>query len=96
MPLRVLAVPSFTRVFKKLHEEDQKTIQKAIATVAQDPAQGQEKKGDLAGLFVCKFKLNNQETLLGYRLQPSKAAPEQLVLIAVGPPHENFYTAIKR
>ena len=95
MPLTVLAVPSFTRIFKKLHEKDQKTIQKAIVVIAEDPAQGQEKKGDLAGLFVYKFKLNNQETLLGYRLQPSKSSPEELVLIAVGP-HENFYTGLKR
>jgi mRNA-degrading endonuclease RelE of RelBE toxin-antitoxin system len=95
MPLSVLAVPSFTRVFKKLHEKDKAAIKQAIAAVAQDPAQGQEKKGDLAGLFVYKFKLNNQETVLGYRLQPSKTAPEELVLIAIGP-HENFYAGVKR
>ena len=95
MPLSVLAVPSFTRIFKKLHERDQKAIQKAIAVISEDPAQGQEKKGDLAGLFVYKFKLNNQETLLGYRLQASKKAPEELVLIAVGP-HENFHIELKR
>ena len=95
MPLSVLAVPSFTRIFKKLHDKDQKTIKQAIADIAQDPTRGQEKKGDLAGLFVYKFKMNSQESLLGYRLQPSKSAPEELVLIAVGP-HENFYTGLKR
>jgi hypothetical protein len=95
MPLSVLAVPSFTRIFKKLHDRDQQTIKEAIADIAQDPTGGQEKKGDLAVLFVYKFKLNNQETLLGYRLQPLRSAPEELVLIAVGP-HENFYIELKR
>jgi len=46
-------------------------------------------------VFVHKFKLNKQETLLAYRLQPNKLAPEALVLLAVGP-HENFYAQLKR
>ena len=95
MPLNILAVPSFTRIFKKLHDKDKKVIQAAITQLAKNPAKGQEKKGDLSGVFVFKFKLNSQETLLGYRLEPDKNAPQDLVLLAVGP-HENFYTQLKR
>jgi hypothetical protein len=44
---------------------------------------------------VHKFKLNNRETLLAYRLQPDKFNPQALILLAVGP-HENFYVQLKR
>ena len=67
----------------------------AVQAVASDPMLGEEKRGDLSGVFVYKFKLNKQETLLTYRLQPDKLAPEALVLLAVGP-HENFYAQIMR
>ena len=46
-------------------------------------------------MFVHKFKLNKQETLLAYRLQPDKLAPQELVLLTVGP-HVNFYAQLKR
>ena len=67
----------------------------AVQAVASDPTLGEEKRGDLSGVFVHKFKLNKQETLLAYRLQPDKLAPQELVLLAVGP-HENFYAQLKR
>ena len=56
---------------------------------------GEEKRGDLSGVFVHKFKLNKQETLLAYRLQPDKLAPEALVSLAVVP-HQNCYAQLKR
>jgi hypothetical protein len=49
----------------------------------------------LANVFVHKFKLNKQETLLAYRLEANKASPSDLILLALGP-HENFYDALKR
>ncbi len=63
--------------------------------VAKDPAIGEEKRGDLASVFVYKFKLNQQETLLAYELRPNKKKPATIVLLAVGP-HENFYSQLKR
>ena len=95
MTLSICATPSFSRVAKKLHAKDKKVLDKAIEHIAKTPLAGEEKKGDLAGVFVYKFKLNNQETLLGYRLEPNKLKPVDIVLLAVGP-HENFYAGIKR
>ncbi|UUZ71235.1 type II toxin-antitoxin system RelE/ParE family toxin [Polaromonas sp. P1(28)-8] len=46
-------------------------------------------------MFVHKFKLNNQETLLAYKLQPDKKKPVEFVLLSVGP-HENFNAPLKR
>ena len=95
MALTISASPSFSRVAKKLHERDKKILDKAVMTIALNPMAGEEKRGDLGGVFVYKFKLNNQETLLAYELSPNKATPEEVFLLAVGP-HENFYSQLKR
>ncbi len=95
MALTVLATNSFSRIPKKLHAKDKKVLDEAVKTVANNPSLGEEKRGDLVGVFVYRFKLNNQETLLAYGLQPDKKKPTTLVLLAVGP-HENFYTQLKR
>ena len=95
MPLEVLTTPSFARTAKKLHVKDKKTVDQAVTAIANDATLGEEKKGDLAGLFVHKFKLNPQETLLAYGLNPNRKSPTQVVLLAVGP-HKNFYAQLKR
>ena len=95
MAVAIQVTPSFARVVKKLHSQDKAVLDAAVQAVASDPTLGEEKRGDLSGVFVHKFKLNKQETLLAYRLQPDKLAPEALVLLAVGP-HENFYAQLKR
>jgi hypothetical protein len=93
--LSVTASPSFTRIAKKLHTKDKQVLDEAIQWVAANHQNGEEKKGDLAGVFIYTFKLNQQETLLAYELEPDKFKPSALVLLAVGP-HENFYAALKR
>ncbi|PKO62577.1 MAG: addiction module toxin RelE [Betaproteobacteria bacterium HGW-Betaproteobacteria-18] len=95
MPLNVYASPSFARVAKKLHARDKKALDQAVQNIAADPTIGEEKRGDLAGVFVYKFKLNNQETLLAYELSPNKQAPAEVILLGLGP-HENFYAQLKR
>ncbi|GBU15095.1 hypothetical protein AwPolaro_04730 [Polaromonas sp.] len=95
MTLRIKATSSFLRMAKKLHIKDKKVVDQAVQHIAEDPLVGEEKKGDLVGVFVYKFKLNKQVTLLAYSLNPSKLQPSDLVLLAVGP-HENFYTDLKR
>lgn len=95
MPLKVSASPSFARTAKKLHPKDKKALDQAVNEVATEPTLGEEKRGDLSGVFVYKFKLNKQETLLAYELMPSKQTPDEVVLLGVGP-HENFYVQLKR
>lgn len=89
MALTVLSTASFDRVVKKLHAKDKKALDAAVTEVANDPFVGEEKRGDLAGVFVHKFKLNHQETLLAYKLQPDKTRPVTCVLLSLGP-HETF------
>lgn len=95
MALPVLETPTFKRAVKKLHARDRRTVDDAIAKITADPSIGEEKKGDLAGVFVYKFKFNKQEVLLSYKPQPSKVLPRELVLLSLGS-HQNFYGDLKR
>jgi hypothetical protein len=56
-----------------------------------DSSVGEEKVGDLAGIFIYKFKLGNERWLLAYRLVSSR----EIKILLVGP-HENFYRELKR
>ena len=91
MVLRVHATPTFNKVVKKLFARDKKSVDEAVKKVAGNPTLGEEKKGDLAGIFVFKFKMNKQEVLLSYGLLPNKDKPQELVLLSLGS-HENFYS----
>lgn len=51
---------------------------------------GEEKKGDLKGVFVHKFKIKNIQYLLAYRM-----VGNDLELIMIGP-HENYYRDLKQ
>ena len=95
MTLEIQVTASFARAAKKLHPRDKKVVDQAVRDVADSPSIGEEKRGDLTGYFVYKFKLNNQETLLAYALRPDKFKPTSVILMAVGP-HENFYTQLTR
>lgn len=95
MVLRVLVTPTFSKVVKKLSARDKKAVDEIVKMIAHEPLLGEEKKGDLAGVFVFKFKMNKQEALLAYGLMPNKKQPSDLVLLSLGS-HENFYDNLKR
>lgn len=61
-----------------------------IREIINDPEIGEENKGDLAGVFVYKFKIHNQEILLAYQW-----VPKERLLLALGV-HENFYRGLKK
>lgn len=74
---------------KKLHPTEKREVDAAIKALITNPFIGTEKKGDLKGVFVYKFKLIETEYLLSYRL-----VGEDLELITLGP-HENYYRDLK-
>lgn len=92
--LKVRAVPTFLRSVKKLHANQKAVLDDAVKEIVAQPSAGEEKRGDLSGVFVYKFKINSQEYLLAYELLPNKEAPEEIVLLALGS-HENFYRNLK-
>lgn len=83
-------MPGFRKAYKKLHTNIQSKVDEVIHLIIQNPNIGQEKKGDLAGVYVYKFKINNQEFLLAYEWDP-----RERLLLALGV-HENFYRDLKR
>ena len=95
MALGILVTPSFGRVVKKMHAKDKIEVDKAVGEIARNPCIGDEKKGDLIGIFVYKFRINKQEIVLAYRLQPDKFMPQEIELLSLGS-HENFYSEMKR
>ena len=82
----------FARAYKKLHDNVAADVDEATRVVAADPTLGERKKGDLAELFVYKFRSQNQLYLLGYTTDDEVRL---IYLEAVGP-HENFYRDFKR
>ena len=82
----------FARAYKKLHDNVAADVDEATRVVAADPTVGERKKGDLAELFVYKFRSQNQLYLLGYTTDDEVRL---IYLEAVGA-HENFYRDLKR
>ena len=95
MTLTVSFTPTFDRSTKKLLARDKEALDDAVKEILKNPKIGNEKRGDLAGVFVHKFKINKQEVLLAYGLRPDKFKPKEIVLLSLGS-RENFYAALKR
>ncbi len=82
----------FARAYKKLHDNVVATVDDAVEVVSENPDVGEKKKGDLARLWVYKFRSQGQLYLLGYTREDELRL---IYLEAVGP-HENFYRDLKR
>ena len=80
----------FHRAYKRLHPNQKADVDDAVAEIVQDPTVGEAKRGDLAGVFVHKFKCNGQLTLLAYEYDHTTR-----LLLLLGA-HENFYRDLKR
>jgi mRNA-degrading endonuclease RelE of RelBE toxin-antitoxin system len=88
--MNVRQSPYFRRAYKKLHPNQAKPVNDAIRHVMADLQCGEEKKGDLAGVRVYKFPVQDQQFLLAYEFDT-----DNLSLLALGV-HENFYRNIKK
>jgi hypothetical protein len=88
--LVVLIMPAFKQRYKKLHPNQKTLVNEAIEAIKVHPLAGDQKKGDLATVYVYKFDCVGQEMLLAYEFDL-----ETRVLLALGV-HENFYRDLKR
>lgn len=89
--MQLIQTATFRKIYKKLHTNQLAAVNKAIQTVIENPEIGEKKKGDLAWLWVYKFKVLGQLTLLGYAFDGGKII---LTLVYMGS-HENFYRDLK-
>ena len=84
-PASVTQSSVFARAYKKLHLQQKQGADTAVGVIVSDPLAGEVKRGDLAGVYVYKFKSQSQQMLLAYEFDPKT---RHLVLLGS---HENFY-----
>ena len=87
--MKVIQSRSFERKVKKFTPSEKKKLVGHIRKIVDNPSIGTEKKGDLRGIYIHKFKIQTLQNLLAYRF-----VGEDLELIMIGP-HENYYRDLK-
>jgi mRNA interferase RelE/StbE len=80
----------FAQKVKKMLKQEKEILDQEVRRIAQNPSIGEEKKGDLAGVFVHKFKMKTTRYLLAYR-----TVGQDLELVMIGA-HENYYRDLKQ
>lgn len=88
--IKVRATPLFKRQAKKLFKHTKKELDEQIKAIIKNPTIGDRKHGDLADVFVHKFKIKTNLFLLAYTFDPKTRT-----LIMIGS-HENFYRDLKK
>jgi mRNA-degrading endonuclease RelE of RelBE toxin-antitoxin system len=83
--VQVLQSRSFKKKVRTFHKQEKRILDNQIRKILKAPAIGQEKKRDLRGVFIHKFKMHATQYLLSYRF-----IGDHLELIMIGP-HENYY-----
>jgi len=87
--MRIIQSRSFAIKVKRFSERKKRVLDRHIKMILENPTIGEEKKGDLRGVFIHKFKIQTIQYLLSYRL-----VDNDLELIMIGP-HENYYRDLK-
>jgi hypothetical protein len=95
--------PPFKTFVKKQHKPLQLAIEDAVEDVCNDPNIGEQKTGDLQGIWVYKFTFKTQQYLIAYRPpadEELKAEGVDIELLVIdfyqAGPHENFYATLKK
>ena len=88
--MQILVTPTFERAVKKLHRQQKASLDEAVRAIANEPALGETKVGDLAGVQIYKFRMGTLLCLLAYRVLNANT----IKLLMFGP-HENFYRDLK-
>ena len=79
----------FEKKVKKMTKSEKEALDREVKNIAENPNIGEEKKGDLKGVFVHKFKLKTNLYLLAYR-----RADKDLELVMIDS-HKNYYRDLK-
>ena len=83
--MKIYQSRSFEKRIRRMHKQEKEVLDREIRNISDDPSIGEEKRGDLRGIFVHKFRIKTAQYLLAYRM-----VGEDLELIMMGP-HENYY-----
>lgn len=88
--MKIYQSSSFEKKVNKMSKSEKDALDREVKRIAEDPSVGEEKKGDLRGVFVHKFKLKTTQYFLAYR-----RVGDDLELVMIGP-HENYYRDLKQ
>ncbi|MBI5814360.1 MAG: type II toxin-antitoxin system RelE/ParE family toxin [Nitrospinae bacterium] len=88
--MKIFQSRSFQQKVKKLAKQEKDILDAQIKAIVENISIGDEKKGDLRGVFIHKFKLKNTQYLLAYR-----KSGKDIELVMIGP-HENYYRDSKQ
>jgi hypothetical protein len=88
--VQLLQLAIFPRAYKRLYKNQKVDVDNAIEVIVKSPEVGELNSGDLAGVFVYKFKSQNQLMLWAYEYDLH--TPMLLLLVS----HENFYRDLQR
>ena len=89
--MRVIQSRSFAKRIKRFQKQDKQILDRQVRAILENPKIGQEKRGELRGVFVHKFKMHATQYLLAYLVKKNNL----LELIMIGP-HENYYRDLEK
>jgi len=79
----------FENKLKKFSKREKVRLDEEVKRIVENPFVGAEKKGDIRGVHIHKFKIKTIQYLLSCRMMNNG-----LELIMIGP-HENYYRDLK-
>ena len=87
--MKIYQSRTFENKIKRFSQKEKEILDEEVKKIVENTLIGEEKKGDLRGIYVYKFKIKSIQYLLSYRLIKTG-----LELIMIGP-HENYYRDLK-
>jgi hypothetical protein len=89
----------FSFFVKKQSKSFRAAIEDEINSICSDPLIGEQKIGDLSGIFIHKFKFKGQQHLIAYSFEEYEEIEQNdlkkdLQFYKIGS-HENFYEDVK-
>lgn len=92
--LQVRFLPPAAKFIKKLKDRKLKSLyKKAIDEICEDYTIGQEKTGDLSGIYGYDIYYNKVNYELAYMIE---RVDEEIVVVIMAGTRENFYEQLKR
>jgi len=85
--MKVLQTTTFRKTVKRLHRNQKIDLDDATKYIIENPGTGEQKVGNLKGVYIHKFRMVGQITLLAYEYDEELSI---IYLLALGS-HENLY-----
>ncbi|MBR1739784.1 MAG: type II toxin-antitoxin system RelE/ParE family toxin [Ruminococcus sp.] len=90
----VIFLPPAAKYFKKLKDKNLKKLyREAIDRIREDHTVGEEKKGDLSGIYGVDISYNKTNYELAYRVEHNGG---KVIVVIMAGTRKNFYEQLKR